>query len=1569
MNSGKKTSLIVVLLLMVIAIPIALILVQKNADNRNLAVSTDCDGIGNVKDRQKCRADTIKKQNDYVKSLPTSISNSKVSVPGLYDRETRVYNCPAGYVNCSPGSSDCCLGTWQKWSSPIPFKPVIKNTPKPGTNQSPVNNILPSKILTKTPPKIISKSSPIPSKPTKTLINTQVSIVEDLLKGDKASLISLCGGTDKGQKDNCATQTIESLVSTYLPEYKSKSAEISTTYLINKTANDYLSKTNSQLTNEYCKNMSADRCDEFISNGSMLKAVGVQDSDIAKLVVQKESFRLINAYQYKELVITPTITTSFGNETKKAFDKCSAGMESSTCGEDAVKIANEIVEKAKQEQLAKTILAQDKVVMARCVDLGGTDCKTKQSALDSLAQLANIANLNAKKIEANKLKIEQDNLAYAKIAGTLANQGNLDEIKNQVAQGKTTWTEVDTGLTNLKKDILIGSAIRFNDLTAGRFKRNNDNLNESRNTKYDVNIGNVTLNFTLVAYTPAGKLLGMEKPQDSQKYINSALGQGGDAAMLTTVVVAAAIASPIVGPAAALSAFTTTGVGVAMAAQTVGMAGDVCQMAREGKASMAECDSSRNVAAITAITVPLNLASNAVRVARASQAISGITNATKLATVGFKTAELGVEAFSAKTFTDMAVRTCNTPGVTNLDCASSVAMAVASSVKFVATDFGAITKLGQIDKFASVANAAITGEKVMSGVHFASAGLFMGSACSKLADSRNLDTVSMCAMGMSGAVQSGKGFKEIMKTTVESTALRVNELETAQAQLKIQEQKVAEYRAKNTNAPQKVIEAYEQAKQIVDELIAATNKEEQVPLPTQVLQRPAAVADLPPPKLATLLERISTTVKDLVSGRSGGASQPQTIITNPNNANLPNIEKTVEILETHGKSSLSENFKVTAQQLKDFTEIVTSKARNIVLRAGTGYGKSLVASQLLVVEMAKPGQPVMQIYADNFYRDSAYQESFHDMYKQNKIDRFFYDKDIGYRKAIGYENGKITFETKIYTSQEILSLSKINKINVLVSDSNLRFGEQGGVQEAQGLKELFNQSVRIADEGSRYTHASIAYRSNIGDGIPLTKIEAKSTDLGKNYLEIIILRQKVLNQAGSAIANLREQVVVNIKNGVSNRSLFDSTGTAPKNETLAKIYRETIQNYVKDNPSSSKAQELLALNDSQLREVIAKGTNIEPELKIWLTAIHSELNTLVRVPHIDYVIKNDGSYQVTNKGTTSNQTLSSIMDVMSGNETARQMYDAAQIRANQPVSKPLDLNTVKVYEQSLSSNGLEDFLTATGGRSIFMDATPESINVGLGELTGVHVVGQVSPMFIPREAFGVASAQQAILEINSQSPLTNSEYIALRENTAKLGQQLQQSSGNSLLFDQLVELKTEYSRLSQNEPTNPWISKIQSQISELSGKLPNLDTLKLNDYVGNIANLRLSQNAHENIRILNNETGTLTSEVSTAIDNRFPSRDHHIVNPNADTFTVIVRGSPNREIIFNSIDQYKAYVEKEYYANNAAKSPSDYVLEVQLRDTGLNLKSDPNSHWININDITTTSQSATQGVGRDRFYA
>lgn len=1555
------------------AIPVATFLVQKTADNRNLAVYDDPVKKNHqttpikviiIPTKKPIVVSTVKQKpvstisKGYIK--PTEKPSIKYSV--LPDSKTVVKTTPKSTSKHSilptakppakptintydPNNYVCGSGGCYIRSTPRPIQSTIVPIP---TNKPTI--LVPATIIYVDPVKKNYQTTPIkvtvaPTKiptiiPTKYIpkptIVSQQTIVQDLLKGDKNNLLLACSNGDKGEKDSCSTRSVESLVSSFLPEYKEKSSEIATIFLQNKIANDYLNKSNSQLVKDNCGGMSPDNCERLISGGGLLKSVGINDSDVTKLVTQKKAQTIINKYIATDLVNTTPI--EYETEYKKAFSNCQNSRTPQNCSSQAAVIANTAVTNYNKTASVYTRSNESKALISACKDLKGENCDTSLTALDSLGKLSGVSDLSAVTIQADKAKITAETKAYQKNAGTLANLDQLDTLQKQVEAGTNSWVKIDQGLAS--QDIVTQKIISWNDFTAGRFKNGNDSLM----SQYKNCTGNTINTCELV------------DNYDSKTIINGVLAQGGDAAMLAVAVVGAAIAAPIVGMAAAPAAFFGTGLGVAGSVQMIGMAGDVCQQAHEGLVPMSECDSSRNMAIISSAAIPIGLTSDAVRTVRAAQAISGISNVSKFNQVTVKVAEIGLDVFSSRTFTDMAVKTCNTPGVTDLDCASSVAMAITSTGKLVSNGLGVIANVSQINTIASVANAGLIGEKLMSGAHLASAGLFMGSACSKLSETQDLDTISMCSMGMSGAVQSTKGFVNTVKLPK-----ILSQLEQAQTQLKISEAKIAEYEIKQQDIPSDLADNHQKLKTTVEELTAQSTKTEQIPLPTQAIQRPAAVADLLPPVVQTsFVNNIFKNLGDLISGKSGGSRQSVPIVAD-NKTNT--IQSTIKIIEKNVPFSLSE------RQKSDLQTLANSQSPVAIINAGVGSGKSLVYTQAIVVEMAKPGQAVLQVFADKGFRDGAYQESSHSMYSQNGIDRFFYDREIGYRKAVGYENGQIIFENKVYNSAEVQSLVNKGKISILISDSDLRFGKQGSGVEAQGLTSIFDQSIRILDEGSKYTGAGNVYRTNQGDGIALTALKSNSTNLNLSYDQIIDVRQKVLRQNGSTISNIRDQVISNIKNGTSNRGLFDSSGTTLNNDTVTKVYRETVEAYSRENPKSTKAQELLKLSDSQLRETITRGVGLEPGLNVWLTAVHSEFDALVKVPNLDFAISSDGSYQVQKKGGTTGQTLSTVMEVMTGNETARQMYDAAQSRAGQPISAPLDLSTIKVYEQSLQSNGLEDILIAKGGKTIILDATPRLIEVGLGELAGAQIIGEATPMFTPREAFGANSARQAINDIVTTTNLSKSEYLSLREKTANQGKQLQRSSNNSLAFDQLIELKIEYSRLSKNEPNNPRLGEIQNQINDLNTKLPTVNSNDLNNYVENITVLRSSQNSHENVRILNNETSTLISDISTAIDTKFASRDHHIINPDANDFRVIIRGNPNQEISFTSIDQYKAYVEKEYYSNNAPKHPSDYVLEVQHRDTGLNLKYDANSHWIIVNDVTTTSQSATQGTGRDRFYA
>ncbi|HOZ80716.1 MAG TPA: hypothetical protein PK370_00660, partial [Candidatus Woesebacteria bacterium] len=227
--------------------------------------------------------------------------------------------------------------------------------------------------------------------------------------------------------------------------------------------------------------------------------------------------------------------------------------------------------------------------------------------------------------------------------------------------------------------------------------------------------------------------------------------------------------------------------------QMSGMAVDTCELAKQGKATQADCNSAIALAGISvagAATGLLSQAANLTKVATtaealgtatkigtATRAVGTVMNASKAASTALKVVEISSDVVGAVTFGDMAARTCDEyfkaqaegreSEATGLDCASTTAMALASGGKLM----GAVG--GQIAKNSLNAEQALKAEqgiqKGMTALHTVSADLFAASACSRVAgdlitnkgENTNLDTVSMCAMGLSGAVQTHNLIKPI----------------------------------------------------------------------------------------------------------------------------------------------------------------------------------------------------------------------------------------------------------------------------------------------------------------------------------------------------------------------------------------------------------------------------------------------------------------------------------------------------------------------------------------------------------------------------------------------------------------------------------------------------------------------------------------------------------------------------------------------------------------------------------------------------------------------------------------
>lgn len=538
---------------------------------------------------------------------------------------------------------------------------------------------------------------------------------------------------------------------------KSLAAQAKQQLAQNQMVAKYLTTTSTQLSQEYCRGISSDRC-KYLLDGGLLKDIGISAEKALELNQQKQANYAIGRYELgqtgnststaidtqaiyqTEYLACMTNTQGRGDceaianqQTKKklsqaapvnyqteydlAFKTCRSSPANSIdqCQQYAQKTATKLTNNS---QTGATYVPQleELYLASTCNALGGANCNNVDESLTSLSAYTNDPEITLINIQNQKNKIYQNSMSQERIAFTLQNMdpANYDRL---AGDPNTDWVAQETALNELRQDFGTNIVLGWNNFTAGRFKRGNDLLmsqyqNCSRGDIFSCDY--IGTDFGSTA-------------------IKGALIQGGDAAFVVTTAVALPLA-PSAG------AFLGTGFGIASSTQMIGTATDACTQAPGSEA----CHTAIAIATISVAGTGLGLANSLVGVAEAGATLS-------LAQKAIVAGNIGTEALGAVTFGKMAYEACG-ENSTSLDCTSGILMAAASFGKLASTNFGLVAKLAQIE--GKLGTVALTGGSALQGIHTASAITFGISACSKLFEGpANIDTMSMCAMGISGAVQ------------------------------------------------------------------------------------------------------------------------------------------------------------------------------------------------------------------------------------------------------------------------------------------------------------------------------------------------------------------------------------------------------------------------------------------------------------------------------------------------------------------------------------------------------------------------------------------------------------------------------------------------------------------------------------------------------------------------------------------------------------------------------------------------------------------------------------------------
>ncbi|MEI8232787.1 MAG: hypothetical protein WCG44_03520, partial [bacterium] len=520
--------------------------------------------------------------------------------------------------------------------------------------------------------------------------------------------------------------------------YKSVVAE----FTKNAAKINYLNTPNSQLIAEKCgSSMSPDRCYALIQEGGILKDAGLT-TEVASIITEKSANITLSQLTNNDLgtlagkpidlqavydqAFSACRLRSRGSSTgcneaaseavtnanlqhapidyqtayDQAYQECQSGYRGgndSGCATYAESTATSKTGKSKGGAINIPTI-ENQSLIASCISLGGSDCSSRNTSIDSVIELSSNPDLTIQQIEFKKQFNRQETLNYQKIVGTLKNLGqDVDKIALDVNLGNTTWQQVYDAVANQRQNLGTDLAIGWNDITIGRFKRGNDMLLEG----YAENNWGKSL---------AGGLI-----------------QGGDAAFYSTLLVAAPLSAM---PGVGFAGFLGTGMGIAATTQMTGTATDACTQSPGSQ----QCYSSVAMAAISGVGTFTGVANAMLAQAgRASAASTTFWNLTTAERV-IKEVQLANSALGSITFTAMGIETCKAD-LTSLDCISGAAMALAS--------YGT---LGSSVGLLNQSNPAL------QELHAVSAKLFAVSACSKLfgEGGANADSVGMCAMGLSG---------------------------------------------------------------------------------------------------------------------------------------------------------------------------------------------------------------------------------------------------------------------------------------------------------------------------------------------------------------------------------------------------------------------------------------------------------------------------------------------------------------------------------------------------------------------------------------------------------------------------------------------------------------------------------------------------------------------------------------------------------------------------------------------------------------------------------------------------
>jgi len=566
-------------------------------------------------------------------------------------------------------------------------------------------------------------------------INTQVAKNKEVER-----LYKLALGTDK----SASAKALAELKSLNPQAYSQAMTAIATTQKLNDNIALYLDPTKStaDLAQLTCHGNAA--CIKDFQRTDMLSGVDsatyqlvlAKETEIkAQLATQTQAATVITQYEYGTLA-----PIDYQAAYDKALAKCQSEIPP---GSDPFGISCKSTAEAKAKEATSAIYVRSNesaALIASCKELGGANCSDSIVALDSLGALTGNPDLDAAMIQSQKLAIAQESQSYSAVAKSIGNTDKFAEFQTNVANSDTTWTQVDQAITGLKQDPLTNIVMSWNNFTSGRFERGNT------------------------------MLLAGEQQGDLGMILKGGLIQGGDAAFVITAAVAAPLAFVPLGGAVAgvgIGGFLGTGMGIAASTQMVGTAADTCTRVGQGGITQANCNSSLAMATISVAGTGLGVIGQSVQaVAKGAEVgyltgvIGSAANASPIITKLIPIANLAVSGLSTATFTDMAIETCSQPGVTTLDCSSSIMMAVAAGTGFASSAMGGL----------GLTSVATTQNSLASSIlspHVASSILFATSACSKLGESQTADTLAMCTLGLSGLGQTGM---EITSRTTEKLA-------------------------------------------------------------------------------------------------------------------------------------------------------------------------------------------------------------------------------------------------------------------------------------------------------------------------------------------------------------------------------------------------------------------------------------------------------------------------------------------------------------------------------------------------------------------------------------------------------------------------------------------------------------------------------------------------------------------------------------------------------------------------------------------------------------------------------